>query len=414
MIKSQYSLTKIFVNNSRFWFGPAFWAFCILNTPSLKLLFFSPLVNIVAILGLYGSYFIRSAKIHVDQTRVTCLAILSFFWGILLISGAIGSDAMVDFPLFIRYVSVYFALVAIIFCINRKDIPCLISWQILWGTTLSLYQAIYQISFAGFEGSIHYNTVAIPMSSSLVAVLGILFFSRPKVTSKLTKVALWLCVIANLLGITSLTGRGPIIYALAVILLVVFLRINYSKIFSWKNIGNLIKTLLASGILGYLAYINVRAKLSGWQIDRYLRIVHEIGKEPRIEAYRIAIEAIANNPWGYGLNAAVNLKNGFYPHNLFLEILISGGIIALIPFIILVIWYWKKVRHVILWDTENVPLAMMSGYLFLTWNTSFDLASSYVCIGSMLMFICTSGKLGKQNQPHQRHHQVWRSPNFNN
>ena len=411
MIKSPYSLTNIFFSSSRFWFGPAFWAFCIINTPSLKLLYLSPLVNLAVIIGLYGSYFVRSAKIHFDQTRVTCLIILSFFWGILLVSGALGLDAMVDLDLFLRYVSVYFALVAVIFCVNRKDIPFIISWQILWGTALSLYQVIYQFSYANYDGSIHYNTVAIPMASSLVAIFGILFFSRRKVTSTLAKIALWFCAICNLLGITSLTGRGPIIYSLMVILLIIFSRLNYRQIFTGKNIGNLLKTLAVMGIISYLAYINIIARLSQWQIDRYLRIVQKIGEEPRIKAYQIAIEAIANNPFGYGLNAAVNLKNGFYPHNLFLEILISAGIIALIPFLILVVWYGRKFFCVILSDTEHVFFAMMSSYLFLTWNTSFDLASSYVPIGSMLMLICTSSKIGKQNKQNS---QVWRSPYLSN
>lgn len=402
MIKNQYSLNNIFFSSSRFWFGPAFWAFCIINTPSLKILYFSPIVNIAAVMGLYGSYFLHSAKIYINQTRVTCLTILSLFWGILFIYGALGSNAEVDLDIILRYVTVYFALVAVIFCIQRKDIPFLISWQILWGTALSLYQIIYTISFAGFDGSIHYNTVAIPMASGLVASLGILFFSHLKVKSKPAKIALWFCAITNLLSITSLTGRGPIIYSLAVILLIISLRLNYRQIFTGKNLGNVFKILTLATILGYIAYINIIARLSQWQIDRYLRIVQRIGEEPRIEAYRIALEAIANNPLGYGLNAAVNLKNGFYPHNLFLEILISAGIIALIPFLILVVWYAKKVINVILFDRENVPLAMIGSYLFLTWNTSFDLASSYVPIGTMLMLICTSNNVSiSQKQPQQ-------------
>ncbi|MDJ0691862.1 MAG: hypothetical protein QNJ41_25590 [Xenococcaceae cyanobacterium MO_188.B32] len=398
MIRNCYSLTSILLKCQIFWFAPSFWAFAILNTPSLKLLYFSPLVNIVAILGLYSSYLFGKAKISTSQARVNCLTIFSLFWGILLISGIIGSDASVNLELIFRYVSVYLALVALIFFINKKAISQIIAWQIIWGTALSLYQITYQFPLHKLNKNIHYNTIAIPMASSLIAILGILLFNKVKIKSKLSKIILWLCLSCNLLSLTSLPGRGPLIYPIIVVVFFSCLKYNYFTIFQTKNLLKKSKNLLIFILLIYSSFNNIQTKLDNWALQRYQLFFSAIHKEPRLELYQSSIEAIINSIFlGYGLNSSVNIV-GFYPHNIFLEILLSAGIIALIPFLFFIIWYLKKISNSALFEVDNIPIAMTSCYLFLTWNTSFDLASSYVCLGSMVMFICTSSQTNQLNK----------------
>ena len=394
MIKNRYSWSSIFLKHQSFWFGSPFWAFAIINTPSLKLLYFSPLVNLIAIIGLYGSYILEKSQIYTDKVRITCLTILTLLWGILFISGAFGTNAVVYSELLLRYISVYVALIALIFFIRKKDVPQIIGWQIIWGTALALYQIIFQFSFSELSESIHYNTIAIPIASSLVAILAILFFAREKVKNKPTKIVLWFCLVINLLGISSLSGRGPLIYPLVTILLFWLLKLDYSAIFKLKKLFNFLKVSVTLSFLGYLAVNNIQTRLSGWAIERYELMFTQIEQEPRIKLYKTALEAIINNPWGYGLNGSDNIV-GFYPHNIFLEILLSAGIFGLLPFLIFVVWYFRKIRYAASQGSDNIPLAMVSCYLFLTWNTSFDLASSYVCIGSMAMFICSSTRTKK-------------------
>lgn len=388
MIKNHLLLPKKIFSFNNFSLGTPFWAFFILNLPSIKLLYSSEIVNILAIIALGFTYFLNSSKILIGKTRITCFAIFTLFWMILLVYGFVGSDAVVNNLVLLRYASAYFTIIGLIFFIKEKDLPKIIFWQITWGTILSIYQINYGFNFDKLEG-IHYNTVAIPMTGSLLIILGLIFFTKNIVRKKNDKFILWTCLLLNVLSITTLEGRGPLIFSLLVLIVFVLYKVNWGFFFKGRNSLKILRVVLITFILVYIGFINLQTKLSEWGLERYYRLFYNIQQEPRIQLYQGAIRAIIENPLGYGLNAAEQLI-GFYPHNIFLEILISAGIIGLIPFLILVALYIHKMKNTVKKSSYHVPFAMMSLYLFFTWNISFELASSYMCIGSMVIVICTS------------------------
>ncbi|MGK7950547.1 MAG: O-antigen ligase family protein [Xenococcaceae cyanobacterium] len=388
MLKNSLLLPRKIFSFKNFSLGTPFWAFFILNLPSIKLLYSSEIVNILAIIGLGFTYFLNSSKILIGEKRIQCFAIFSLFWMILLIYGIFGSDAVVSNLIFLRYISVYFTVVGLIFFISEKDLPKIIVWQIIWGTILSIYQINYGFNFDKFEG-IHYQTVAIPMTTSLLIILGLIFFTKNIVRKKNDKFILWTCLLLNILSITTLEGRSPLLFSLLVLVIFLLYKVNWGFFLKGRNSLKILRVVLITFILIYIGFINLQAKLSNWGLERYYRLFYNIQQEPRIGLYQGAIRAIIENPLGYGLNAAEKLI-GFYPHNIFLEILISAGIIGLIPFLILVALYIHKMKNTVKKSSYHVPFAMMSLYLFFTWNVSFDLASSYMSIGSMVIVICTS------------------------
>ena len=268
--------------------------------------------------------------------------------------------------------------------------PKIVFWQILWGSCLSIYQIFYGVSSANYShNQIHYNTIAIPLTSSFLAILGLLFFTKNITNNILLKVVLFICMLFNLIGLTTLEGRGPFIFTLSILVIFALSKYDYSTLFKSKNFANFLKMVISVIIILCIAIYNLQSRLSYFSLYRYYRLFNQIGKEPRLQLYKSAIEAITNNPFGYGLNASENLV-GYYPHNIFLEILISGGIFALIPFLIFVVLFFKKVKVATTHYSYQTSLAMISLYLFLVWNVSWDLASSYICLGSMAITICTT------------------------
>lgn len=373
-----------------FFLDTSFWGFLVLNIPSIKILYFSQAVNVIAIASLYLSYFLKTSKIMIGKTRIQCFVIMSLFWGILFLYGIIGTQAVVDTKLFLRYVSVYLAIVGFIFFITEKDVSKIVLWQIIWGTSLSIYQIFYGISYANYSNNqIHYNTVGTPLASSLLAILGILFFTKNITNNILMKVVLSICMMFNLIALTTLFGRRHLLFSLLIFLFFILLKYNYLILFKSKSFFNFLKIAVPFIVIICIGIYNLQSRLSDFGLERYYRLFYETNEETRLKLYLPAIEAITNNPFGYGLNASETIV-GYAPHNIVLEILISGGIFAFIPFLIFVVLFFKKVKVAITYSSYQTAFAMISLYLFLNWNVGADLASSYICLGSMAITICTT------------------------
>ncbi|MDJ0536129.1 MAG: hypothetical protein QNJ70_27180 [Xenococcaceae cyanobacterium MO_207.B15] len=373
-----------------FCFETSFWAFLVLNAPTIKLLYFSPAVNAIAIVGLYLSYFLKTPKIMISKTRIKCLAIMSFFWAILLLYGIFGTLAVVDTKLFIRYISVYIAVVGLIFFITERDLPKIVFWQIIWGTGLSIYQIFYGVSYANYDNHIHYNIVATPLASSLLAILGLLFLTKNITDKILIKVVLWLCMMFNLIALAGLWGRRHLLFSLLIFSIFILLKYNYLVLFKSKNFLNFLKIAVSFTVIVLIGIYNLQSRLSDAGLQRYYSLFYETETESRYYLlYQPAIEAITNNPFGYGLNASETIV-GYAPHNIVLEILISGGIFGFIPFLIFVVLFFKKVKVAITHSSYQTAFAMISLYLFLSLNVGLDLASSYAGLGSMAITICTT------------------------
>jgi O-antigen ligase len=140
--------------------------------------------------------------------------------------------------------------------------------------------------------------------------------------------------------------------------------------------------------------VNLQFKLSDNFLDRYHRLFYNAEQEARTQLYFEALEFIKNNILGYGLNSSFSLI-GYYPHNIFLEIMLSCGIIGFIIFLIILAIYFYKFKLAILDRFYSLPLCMMSLYIFLLWNISYDLSRSYVPLGIIAVVIGSSNSQNK-------------------
>lgn len=376
------------------------WAFLILNLPSVKVIYFSELINILALFGLYFFSIIGNVKkLYLSKAKSKFLVVFSIFWVVLLFSGVIGQDSVMTYKLIIRYIYVYFTVIGLLFWVKEKHIPGILFLQIFWGTGLSIFQIIYGFTVSMYDNAIHYNTLAVPVACSLISISGLLFFTK-KIVSGYLKIIMWICMTLNLLALTSSPGRSPVIFSILIIILFSFLKAIFknkkSTLLNKHKKNSLLKTAFILIIIIYVGYQNIQTKLSSLWLERYYNLFSKTEDEPRNQLWLPALNAIANNPLGYGLNSSETII-GFYPHNIFLEILFSAGIFGLIPFLLILFILFYQIRMIVAYSSYYLPVAMISIYLLLMWNVSFDLASSYMPFGAMAIAIGLDTTRNKTN-----------------
>src|SRR5699024_10536672 len=125
---------------------------------------------------------------------------------------------------------------------------------------------------------------------------------------------------------------------------------------------------------------------------RFLRMFQTVSEEPRFEVYLESIEVIINNPHGIGLQGYVDLNLG-YPHNIFLEIIMSGGILMIIPLTMSLVSISKMILQTIQYRKDGIVCLAMMLYLFLTWNVSFELSGSYILFTIISLYVVSSEDL---------------------
>ncbi len=148
--------------------------------------------------------------------------------------------------------------------------------------------------------------------------------------------------------------------------------------------------LLLVGVFAVVYYFAAIAQAEG--MLRRLTRLSDLADEPRIaEDYLPALRAIADQPLGIGLEAHQRVI-GSYPHNIFLELFMSGGALAVLLFLVLTGLF---LRRFVALAREQVALGpqsmfLLTVYYFLVWNASFDLASAYALLPMMIFFAALS------------------------
>ncbi len=147
------------------------------------------------------------------------------------------------------------------------------------------------------------------------------------------------------------------------------------------------RLLLAALLLVPAAYYSWQV-LSAERVFKRLQALSDIANEPRVsETYLPTMGAIAQQPFGYGLEASKRLI-GAYPHNIFLEIWVSGGVIALIIFLAIVTLFLRHLsaaaRSRTEWSTQIAFFLTL--YYLAMWNISFALSSAYAVLPMLVYF----------------------------
>lgn len=187
-----------------------------------------------------------------------------------------------------------------------------------------------------------------------------------------------------LLVMSGFNSRGTIIIPIIAFIVVLFLVAPQKpiKIFGVIIVATLLLTI------GYNIYIK---NVSSYALNRMLRLFNDTDSEMRFDLWERYINEIIEHRWyifGGGANVS-RISLGYYPHNLYLQLIGEYGIIGLLfgvvgtVFIISkIIVFWKTVKRSSAEEAFcNIDVAFVCisclVYYYLTFMKSFSLFDAY-------------------------------------
>lgn len=231
------------------------------------------------------------------------------------------------------------------FKLNDRIIHILFNSLLYSGFLFSVLVLIYYGKYVGEvsrlgKGLVE-ESVLNPLALSYSSVLIISVFSFYLLQNKLSKVKKGVAIISIILSIIPFflgASRGALIALLITFLVYLFTSRNVKSI---VNIS-IVSIIFAGSIIFFDGYLN-----SGL-IDRILQTSEDIDNQnssaERLVIWENALEQFVNNPF-FGDKLAVNNWES-YAHNIIIETLQTTGVLGFIPFIIIIIYAWKKVIYI--------------------------------------------------------------------
>jgi O-antigen ligase len=349
--------------------------FLILNGPSVKLFYSSELVNIVAVgsliyLGVIHVLVQRSVSVGRTALLVTALNLL--LWGLLYLSVVWGQHTTITVELFLRYLGSVFAITAIAVFLQPGSARQLTWLQAGWGSVLAAFYLLGVIGLYHIPGQ-HYLTLGVPVAAAVLSSIGLLL-ARPR-PAVLVQLLLAGNVLLCFIVLAGLLGRSPILFSVAVLSVTAVIYVLTARTFLRR----------LSGVLALVAVFSAAVALSTrlleerW-IERFERLASNVQAEPRYDIYTESANLISTMPLGFGPGASFDLV-GFYPHNIFLEVMLSAGIWAALPLLALCWMVFSRFVTAVHRRTRHLALGMVALYMLMTWNVSFDLGTAYVPLG---------------------------------
>lgn len=379
-------------------------------------------VPAVFILSLLISYFssillgFKSFKINKYSIFFIYIILFYFLFTILINSG---ETYAVNY--FIEFIA--FGITIYLITLIPFDTSSVIYYVMLLGNLI----LINPVGFIGFISLEHLNDrvnmgASYAMLPSIVATVIFYFFMRKNKKGWINLVSYLANGYLFLIVLTEGT-RGAVASILLLLLLVVYIKISKKTNKDFIYIYPLIMTFIA-----FICYVFIK------NLDRFLiwmdNILSKLGIEiatitksvnmlqdngltgilnGRDIVYEKAINLIANSPlFGNGIGIYADINNGTYPHNLFIQLLVEGGLLLLTPFVILfIICLWELLR---VWDNNDnkiryfilflfivcIPKLMLSSYLWREpsfWLLTFILISRSTKIISMNKLLLRTRKV---------------------
>ena len=350
--------------------------FVLFSTPSIKLYLYTEAINGVP-LALFAASLLLKPPHAVSQARLSGLMLGLMLFAVLFFFGAYNS-ASLDLVALVKYAILCVLCIAVCLTADRKALGTA-AWLIAgWGTVLAVVQLGHGITL---DRSLGQNYLTLGYALGCSALIGLMAAAAAR--SRPTRILGLACALLSLAAAATLLGRGPILFPLIVFL--GYLAVNTVVAPSPAKVVVRVAVLLA-GAVAVAYYFAVLAQAEG-MLSRLMRLA-DLAEEPRIaEDYLPALRAIAEQPLGIGLEAHQRVI-GAYPHNIFLELFMSGGALAVLLFLVLSGLFFRRFVAV---SRDRVDLGakcmfLLTVYYFLVWNASFDLASTYALLPMMIYF----------------------------
>lgn len=178
--------------------------------------------------------------------------------------------------------------------------------------------------------------------------LGTVAASLQLLTSKKRPTYLWFIALTTLVALALSLARGPLVWTLGILLLAALflstrMDIRRESIWTWLG-SRMKKAALGTGVFVLIGGI-VGVAL---QVERTARRLQRLVSGNELEAggrgalWATSLENITQAPiLGYGLGSSgvmAGAYEGYYPHNLFLQVWLDGGVVAVLLLLGLVLF----------------------------------------------------------------------------
>lgn len=223
-------------------------------------------------------------------------------------------------------------------------------------------------NYGNSDDSTYIGQLTIAYSNAPLLIIAFFNFNklfRPIILSRF--VSIFIIIAVGYILIVS-TKRGPIFWSL-----ICFIFCLYYKD---KNVFKYAMTLFILTIVLY-SYVDVAldwiSKIAPYSAERISRTLYEGDLTSRYDetnisgsAYVIGINQFLNSPiWGsyFRLIVSSGIFKGYYPHNIFIEVLITMGVVGFIPFILLLRKAFVNIHHVFKCQFETNQLSCLVLFL---------------------------------------------------
>ncbi|TDR13077.1 O-antigen ligase family protein [Marinomonas communis] len=245
-----------------------------------------------------------------------------------------------------------------VFCLSFIDRKVINLRVILIFSHFSLSATVFIAVFLGLKNGFLYrlsgNDILNPISLGhyavscfFISLFFFLFYKEFKV-SGMHKILCLLAMLISMVCLIMTASRGPMLSFFAIFL-----------IFSFLSSGSFFKTFLMMLFCLSLFFVSLlfSERFSNALLLRFTVDVEEDGGEARVFLWKLALEKIIDSPL-FGSHTTTYYG---YVHNMFLEILMSTGVVLGAYYIYLTFFLYKKT--VLLYKFKNI--GMVFGFLFI-------------------------------------------------
>ena len=256
----------------------------------------------------------------------------------------------------------------------------------------------------GRDDEEYISTLAVTYANMPIMVFAMLYFKR-LFNKRLFSMILCSCIIAAVLYILFAYGkRGPMLWSFVSVFCCYMIK---SKSFLVNKKILLFILIIATFVIYMDPILDVIKKTlpkTGNKLELSLKegdTSHRLDtNDAENSTYLIGIENFSQSPvWGYYFRLVTNNREfqGVYAHNVFIEILMTMGILGFIPFMMLLFKAYRKSRMII--RHSNSPNHMACFILFICVFLQLQTTASCMFRDSFWLFfyiLCSLDKFGRK------------------
>jgi O-antigen ligase len=360
--------------------------FLTLSSPSLKLIYSSPVINLLGPIFLLLLFFFKFdfLKIVLFYDFRFCLAIF-FILFLFLFYFLFFEFSNIEYLTFFRYI--YWVISLLLIVINSRyiNVKLIINLILYWSITLAVLKILGMLNPSRELGQ-HYLTIGLPLGAGLTILL--INFVNPREHNFARKLFNFFLFIIIIYALLISHGRSNLIYPFITLFIFAIFRFFFSsgKFKALSLIG--LFFLIIFSVYYYIEINNIYFPF----IERMSVLSSDESSYIRMNSWKRALELFQDHIFGLGIEAHQVLFL-IYPHNIFIEVLFSFGILGgFILVYFLIVFFRLLIKTSISGENckKNLNLGFLGLYFFISWNSSFDFVTSYIPFGTMFLFCLKS------------------------